>query len=99
MAGPRGRSPRGCDRAGEETRRHSFGRAWRWSAPGRALEQIYGAEIVELFCAIKRAFDPSGIFNPGVILPSGEPPISRLKVGPDAAVIPEDIQRDCERSS
>ena len=57
------------------------------------LQQIYGAEIVELFGAIKHAFDPSGIFNPGVILPSGERPISRLKVGPDAAVIPGDIQR------
>ncbi len=57
------------------------------------LQQIYGADIVELFGAIKRAFDPSGIFNPGVILPSGEPPISRLKVGPDAAEIPGDIQK------
>ena len=27
------------------------------------------------------SFDPLGIFNPGIILPSGEPPISRLKVG------------------
>ena len=58
-----------------------------------AIEQIYGPEILDLFCAIKRAFDPSGIFNPGVILPSGEAPISRLKVGADAAAIPEDIQR------
>jgi FAD/FMN-containing dehydrogenase len=57
------------------------------------LEQIYGTEIVELFREIKNAFDPSGIFNPGVILPSAELPISRLKVGPDAATIPEDIQR------
>ena len=57
------------------------------------IEQIYGADIVELFREVKRAFDPSGIFNPGVILPSGEPPISRLKVGLDAAVIPGDIQR------
>jgi hypothetical protein len=34
-----------------------------------------------------------GIFNPGIILPSGEPPISRLKVGSDAAAIPEDIRK------
>jgi FAD/FMN-containing dehydrogenase len=59
----------------------------------QALEQIYGAEIMGLFREIKRAFDPSGIFNPGVILPSGEPPISRLKVGSDAAPIPADIQK------
>jgi FAD/FMN-containing dehydrogenase len=59
----------------------------------QSLHQIYGSEIVALFGAVKRAFDPAGIFNPGVILPSGEPPISRLKVGPDAAVIPDDIQK------
>jgi FAD/FMN-containing dehydrogenase len=58
-----------------------------------ALEQVYGTEIIELFREIKLAFDPSGIFNPGIILPSGEPAISRLKVGPEAATIPEDIQR------
>jgi FAD/FMN-containing dehydrogenase len=57
----------------------------------QAVEQIYGTEILELFQAIKHAFDPSGIFNPGVILPSGEPPISRLKVGSNAAPIPSDI--------
>jgi FAD/FMN-containing dehydrogenase len=59
----------------------------------QAVGQIYGTEIVELFSEIKQAFDPSGIFNPGIILPSGEPPISRLKVGPGAAVIPDDIRR------
>jgi D-lactate dehydrogenase len=59
----------------------------------QALEQIYGTEIIDLFRVIKSAFDPAGIFNPGIILPSGEPPISRLKVGPDAATIPVDIQR------
>ncbi len=59
----------------------------------QALQQIYGAEIVELFREIKHAFDPSGIFNPGVILPSGEPPISRLKVGSGAAAIPDDIRK------
>jgi FAD/FMN-containing dehydrogenase len=59
----------------------------------RAMEQIYGTEIVGLFREIKAAFDPSGIFNPGIILPSGEPAIGRLKVGPDAASIPGDIQR------
>jgi FAD/FMN-containing dehydrogenase len=55
------------------------------------LEQIYGSEVVELFGEVKRAFDPAGIFNPGIILPSGEPAISRLKVGPEAAPIPSDI--------
>jgi FAD/FMN-containing dehydrogenase len=57
------------------------------------LLDVYGAEILELFRFIKGAFDPLGIFNPGIILPSGEPPISRLKVGPNAASIPADVQR------
>jgi FAD/FMN-containing dehydrogenase len=57
------------------------------------LLDVYGPEVVELFHRIKEAFDPLGIFNPGIILPSGEPPISRLKVGPNAAPIPADLQR------
>jgi FAD/FMN-containing dehydrogenase len=57
------------------------------------LRDVYGDEIVELFGAVKRAFDPAGIFNPGIILPSGQPPISRLKVGANAAPIPGDIQQ------
>ena len=56
------------------------------------LERVYGPEIVELFLRVKASFDPLGIFNPGVILPSGEPPISRLKVGSTAMPIPADIQ-------
>jgi FAD/FMN-containing dehydrogenase len=57
------------------------------------LHKLYGPEIMELFREVKHAFDPLGLFNPGIILPSGAPPISRLKVGSDAAGIPEDIQR------
>ena len=63
------------------------------------LEAVYGSEIVELFRRIKRAFDPLGILNPGIILPrpegphAGEPPISRLKVGAGAASLPADIHR------
>jgi FAD/FMN-containing dehydrogenase len=56
------------------------------------LLAVYGPELLELFHIVKAAFDPLGIFNPGIILPSGEPPISRLKVGPDALTIAPDIQ-------
>lgn len=65
-----------------------------------ALSQVYGPEIVELFRLVKHSFDPLGILNPGVILPSGESPISRLKVGAKAAAIPSDVEqglRDIER--
>jgi len=65
------------------------------------LDRVYGPEIVDLFRRVKHSFDPLGIFNPGVILPSGEPPISRLKVGASAVSLPSDIQqslREIERT-
>jgi FAD/FMN-containing dehydrogenase len=61
------------------------------------LARVYGHEIVSLFERVKRSFDPLGILNPGIILPSGEPPISRLKVGAQAAVLPDDIARELRR--
>lgn len=56
------------------------------------LEQQYGAEIVGLMRAVKDAFDPKGVLNPGVIFPEpGWDPISHLKVGDDAEPIPPEI--------
>jgi len=53
------------------------------------LYRIFGAEVMELFAEVKRSYDPIGLMNPGVIIPAaGWSPISRLKVGPDAAPIP-----------
>jgi FAD/FMN-containing dehydrogenase len=57
------------------------------------IDRVYGSDIVELFRRVKQSFDPLGIFNPGVILPSDDPPISHLKVGAGAASIPTDIER------
>ena len=57
------------------------------------LPRVYGDEVVALFARVKRAFDPLGILNPGVILPSAEPPVSRLKVGSQAIALPDDIAR------
>src|SRR5918995_3027070 len=57
------------------------------------LSRVYGDEVVGLFRRLKRAFDPLGILAPGVILPSGEPAITRLKVGRQAIPIPDDIAR------
>lgn len=67
------------------------------------VERVYGAEIVALFRLVKRAFDPGGIMNPGVILPEENPggarrnPIERLKVGDSAEAIPDDIARELRR--
>ena len=58
---------------------------------------MYGDEVVALFARVKRAFDPLGIFNPGVILPCPDgatadtSAIGRLKVGARAAALPDDI--------
>ncbi|HEU5171770.1 MAG TPA: FAD-binding oxidoreductase [Gemmatimonadales bacterium] len=65
--------------------------AGRLRAP--LLERVYGPEIVALFRKLKDAFDPPGILNPGVILPSGQPPLWSLKVGAGAAQLPADIAR------
>jgi FAD/FMN-containing dehydrogenase len=56
------------------------------------LARVYGPDIVDLFRTVKQSFDPMGIFNPGVILPSDDPPISHLKVGAGAAPIPADVE-------
>jgi FAD/FMN-containing dehydrogenase len=64
------------------------------------LEQLYGPEILRLFHRIKKALDPRGILNPGVKLGPATDPLRGLKVGANAAVIPEAIAgelRDIER--
>jgi FAD/FMN-containing dehydrogenase len=65
------------------------------------LERQYGTEVMGLFRRVKTAFDPHGIFNPGVKLGGMESSIQQLKLGPTAAAIPEDIAgalRDIERT-
>ena len=44
------------------------------------IEIIWGAERVDAFRAVKRAFDPLGILNPGVILPlPGQRPLDAVR--------------------
>jgi FAD/FMN-containing dehydrogenase len=64
------------------------------------LVKVYGSEVVDLFRLVKHSFDPLEILNPGVILPSGKAPISRLKVGSSAVPLPSDVEqglREIER--
>jgi FAD/FMN-containing dehydrogenase len=67
------------------------------------LERFYRADVTRLFADVKRAYDPLSIFNPGVIIPASDwSPMAALKVGDDAATIPEDIAtrlRDVERDA
>ena len=65
------------------------------------LAAQYGPEIMALFEQVKTAFDPDGIFNPGVKLPQETSPFRSLKIGLDVTPIPEDIAlalREIERS-
>jgi FAD/FMN-containing dehydrogenase len=56
------------------------------------LGRFFGPEVMARFQELRRAYDPRGIFNPGVILPSDDwAPLADLKVGPSAAPIPDDI--------
>jgi FAD/FMN-containing dehydrogenase len=63
-----------------------------------AVHRLYGPTITQLFARVKRAFDPAGILNPGVIVPTnGEAPLSCLKIGPAAAEIPPAIAEGLHR--
>jgi FAD/FMN-containing dehydrogenase len=67
------------------------------------LERVFGSAVVTQFRALKAAYDPRGILNPGVILPAaGWAPLAGLKVGADAAPLPDDIAarlREMERNA
>jgi len=56
---------------------HGDGLARSWLAPS-----FYGPELYESYRATKRAFDPSGLFNPGKV--TDAPPMTEnLRIGPD----------------
>jgi FAD/FMN-containing dehydrogenase len=67
------------------------------------LDRFYGPAVMGLFRDVKRAYDPLSILNPGVIIPAADwAPLAALKVGEDAAAIPDDIAarlRDMERTA
>lgn len=67
------------------------------------LARVYGDAVVALFAQVKRHYDPAGVLNPGVIIPAPDwDPLRDLKVGADAAPIPDAVARrlrDLERTA
>lgn len=63
------------------------------------MARLYGAEVLGLFRAVKGAFDPAGLLNPGVILPDAAQGnvLTRLKAGAGAAALPDDIALELRR--
>jgi hypothetical protein len=60
-----------------------------WQPAGRD-----GSAPMELFRAVKAAFDPHGIFNPGVkIATPGEEPLGDVKYDPGLAPLPPRARR------
>jgi FAD/FMN-containing dehydrogenase len=55
------------------------------------LAAMYGETVMTVFRAIKQSFDPDGLWNPGVLLADGRDPFQHLKVGHDAAVLPDGV--------
>lgn len=55
------------------------------------IEPFLGPEAVAAFRAIKAAFDPTGRWNPGVILCDTDDPFRHLKVGEGAAILPDGL--------
>lgn len=51
--------------------------------------RMWSADAMDLFAGVKRAFDPDGLFNPGVKLPlAGQRAIEEVKYDPSIAPLP-----------
>ena len=57
------------------------------------LDRVWSPEAMELFRAVKNAFDPKGILNPGVKVPAaGDRPIGDVKYDPSLPPLPDDAR-------
>jgi hypothetical protein len=55
--------------------------------------RTWSIEAMELFAGVKRAFDPEGVFNPGVKVPiAGQRAIEEVKYDPSIAPLPLDAR-------
>lgn len=58
------------------------------------LGRVWGEEAVALFADVKRAFDPTGVLNPGVKVPlAGQRPLGDVKYDPALPPVPAAARR------
>jgi FAD/FMN-containing dehydrogenase len=58
------------------------------------LDRVWPPESIDAFRAIKEAFDPQGILNPGVKVPvAGERALGAIKYDPELDALPERARR------
>jgi FAD/FMN-containing dehydrogenase len=62
------------------------------------LDRVWAPEALALFGAVKRAFDPSGILNPGVkVALPGQAPVADVKYDPTLPPLPPDARAALDR--
>jgi FAD/FMN-containing dehydrogenase len=62
------------------------------------LDRVWSPEARELFAMVKKAFDPSGILNPGVKVPlSGQKPLGDINYDQSLAPLPDEARRALDK--
>ncbi|HET7457351.1 MAG TPA: FAD-linked oxidase C-terminal domain-containing protein, partial [Gemmatimonadaceae bacterium] len=62
------------------------------------LERVWPAATRALFARVKAAFDPTGVLNPGVIVPlAGQRAVGDVKYDPDLPPLPDPARRVLRR--
>jgi hypothetical protein len=57
------------------------------------LDKVWNKEALKAFALVKKSFDPSNIFNPGVKVPlANQKSIEDIKYDPDLAPLPTEVR-------